>query len=250
MEADVIVLDTTEHGESDLIVTFFGKQTGRLSAIAKGAKRSKKRFVNKLEVFSFLHISCQQKNGRNLAFLSEAELYSSFVNLRQHINLYTTASIIREFLILGVKDQQPDLQLFRLSIWAFNRLDQRQPEKTVLVLFLIRYFSIIGYCPDLQVCGGCEKKVNTGLRYSFFSSSGQLFCSLCGQREKITPGPGLPLSHGTIKLLQMAQNIPLERLHRMRLSGVILKESMTLFHCFARQIFQKDIISWKALNYL
>ena len=113
METEALVLDCIDHGESDLIVTFFSLDAGRLSAIAKGAKKSKKRFVNKLELFTFLHINYRQK-GSGLAFLSEAELHTSFLNIRQNAALYTVASIIRESVLIGVKDGEPDKKTFRL----------------------------------------------------------------------------------------------------------------------------------------
>ena len=46
-----IVLRVNDLGESDKIVTFYSKQEGKLAGIAKGAKKSKKRFSNKLEIF-------------------------------------------------------------------------------------------------------------------------------------------------------------------------------------------------------
>lgn len=123
MESDAIVLDTTDHGESDLIITLFSQQSGRLSAIAKGAKRSKKRFVNKLELFTYLHIYYQQKNEGALAFLNEAEIYTSFPQIRHNLNAYNVASIMREFLLIAVKDAEPDIKTFRLTLWAFHQLD-------------------------------------------------------------------------------------------------------------------------------
>ncbi|MGW8193663.1 MAG: DNA repair protein RecO, partial [Desulforhopalus sp.] len=102
METEAIVLDCIDHGESDIIVTLFCLDGGRLSAIAKGAKKSKKRFVNKLEIFTFLHITYQRKSSTSLAFLAEAELHTGFVNIRSNLELYTIASIIREFLLIGV----------------------------------------------------------------------------------------------------------------------------------------------------
>jgi DNA repair protein RecO (recombination protein O) len=38
-ETDALVLNCTEHGESDMIVTLFCHDVGRLTAIAKGAKK-------------------------------------------------------------------------------------------------------------------------------------------------------------------------------------------------------------------
>ena len=56
-DTEAIVLDCRDHGESDKIVTFFCLDAGRLAGIAKGANRSKRRFVNKLELFSSLQLT-------------------------------------------------------------------------------------------------------------------------------------------------------------------------------------------------
>lgn len=244
METDAIVLDTVEHGESDLIVTLFSQNTGRLAAIAKGAKRSKKRFVNKLEIFTYLQVHYQQKNEQALAFLREAEIHTSFLNIRHHLDLYTIASIIQEFLLLAIKDGQRDSNIFRLSLWALHRLDTMENPRQVLVLFLIHFFNYIGYRPDFGACAGCHEAVHGRGRYRFNSASGQLLCGVCSTQKK----SGRPLSYGTIKIIQNSQNQPLDRLHRLKFSGAILSESLQLLHNFSRQIFQRDIISWQALE--
>ena len=47
-----IVLRSRAHGESDKIVTFLTRDWGKVTGIAKGAKRSRHRFVNVLEAFT------------------------------------------------------------------------------------------------------------------------------------------------------------------------------------------------------
>lgn len=243
-DTEAIVLDSVEHGESDLIITLFCQDVGRLSAIAKGAKRSKKRFVNKLELFSFLHISYQQKANRSLAFLVEADLHTGFLQLRRALQLYSVASVIREFLLLGVKENEPDVDIFRLSLWALHNLNQNQPPMAVLVLFLIRFYEYIGYRPDLQSCAHCASPISTLKSYHFAAASGRLVCSACRP-----PGStGLALSHGTIKMLRSAQDQPMERLHRLRISGQLLFEAISLLQSYGNHLFQRDIVSWKAIR--
>ena len=50
------VLRVLDYGESDRIVTFYTEDFGKLKGIAKGAKRSRRRFANALEPFSCLEI--------------------------------------------------------------------------------------------------------------------------------------------------------------------------------------------------
>jgi len=53
-----------------------------MGALARGAHRSKKRFLNKLEIFSFVQITYSRSSAGSLAVLSEAELINSFISLR------------------------------------------------------------------------------------------------------------------------------------------------------------------------
>jgi len=240
-ETDALVLNCTEHGESDVIVTLFCQDVGRLTAIAKGAKKSKRRFVNKLELFSFLHITYQQKANRSLAFFADAELHTCFLRIRRNLELYSIASVIREFLLIGVRENEPDIQIFRLSLWALHNFDQQQPPMSILALFLIRFYDYVGYRPDLQACAQCGSPVTGKHRYSFDTTSGRIVCSMCNPHLQ----KGLPLSHGTIKMLRSAQDQPLERLHRLKISGSILYEAISLLQSYGNQLFQRDVMSWK-----
>lgn len=244
METDAIVLDSTDHGESDMIITLFSQAEGRITAIAKGAKKSLRRFVNKLEIFSFLHIVCTRKTDRSLAFLAEADLHTSFLNIRTNLQIYSIASIMREFLLIGIKEDEPDERTFLLSLWSLHNLDLFQQPKTILILFLIRYYDYIGYRPDLSTCGRCANQVMSEKKYNFEPSFGRLICSGCmGNVAK-----GISLSHGTIKILRSAQDLPLDRLNRLKISGPLLQEALAILHAYGRHLFQRDIRSWKIMQ--
>ncbi|HSL39920.1 MAG TPA: DNA repair protein RecO [Desulforhopalus sp.] len=242
METEALVLDCRDHGESDLILTLYGRSTGRLSAIAKGAKKSRRRFVNKLEPFTFLHIQYRQKANQSLAFLAEAELYSSFINIRSSLELFGAASVIQEFLLAAIREGEPDEKIFRLSLWAFHSLDRRIGSKTVVTLFLVRLFDYLGYRPDFQRCTLCRTPAGEGPGHAFSLQQGGIVCTGC-----IGQG-GLHLSPGTLKILQSAQELPLEKLHRLLLSETQLSEALGILSAYGRELLQRDIISWQVMR--
>ncbi len=111
-----VVLDSRDHGESDKIITLFCKDIGKLTAIAKGAHRSKKRFVNKLELFSFLHITYSRSSPARLALINDGDLLNSFIAIRSSVIPYQAATVIREFTLLATNEQLPDNDLFTLLL--------------------------------------------------------------------------------------------------------------------------------------
>ena len=73
-----IVLRTRPFGESDKIVSFLTENFGKITGIAKGAMRSRKRFVNSLEPFSLVNLCFQDRAHTNLVFILGAELAHGF----------------------------------------------------------------------------------------------------------------------------------------------------------------------------
>lgn len=246
-ESVAIVLDCQDHGESDQIITFYCRDIGRMTGIAKGAKRSQKRFVNKLELFTSLRIRYRESRNSNLAFIVEAELLESFIRLRRSMPLYMAATVLRELTLVATRDLEGDDGFFSLLEWGLQALDLQRPAMTVLVFFQLKFFSQIGYRPNLDSCLRCNQPFGPTQDYGFDSRAGGIVCRRC-QAECGGQASCLPLSRGTIRILQSAQNQPLQRLHRLRLSGSALREALSLFYHFGRHLLQRDICSLKALN--
>ncbi len=245
IETAAIVLDCRDHGESDKIITFFCEKLGRITGIAKGAKRSKKRFVNKLEIFSSLRITHTLPQNGRLAFIAEADLLDGFLTLRTDFSCYTTASVMQEIILLATKDMEGDDELYPLLLWAFHNLENQHPPVSVLIFFLIRFYAIIGYCPSLASCHGCGKKLIENESYSFHPQNGSIHCTRCNREQKSTR---IQLSCGTLRSLDMALKQPIERLQRLQFTEQSRQEALSFLHLYGRQLFQREIISWAFMD--
>ncbi|HID02202.1 MAG TPA: DNA repair protein RecO [Desulfobacterales bacterium] len=242
-ETDALVIGCQDYRDSDKILTLLTRDYGRISCIAKGAKKSKKRFVNKLEVYSFLHITFTDYPNRSLGFLNEAELHTSFIQIRNSASLYIFSSIIQEVLLQSTREREADFSLFQVSLWALHNLNEQLPPETVLTLFLLRLYDILGYRPDFSSCLQCGAKTGNNLNFHFHIQSGGIICARCNKQSS-----NRHLLQGTIKFLATAQNQPVEKLHRIKAEKKIIKEALHLLHHYGRNILQRDIIAWKMLK--
>ena len=86
------VLRSLHYGESDLIITFYSHEFGKLQGIAKGAKNSKKRFANVFEPFSLTNIIFTRKNRDMLAFIESCDIISHYSAIRQDLEKTLIAS--------------------------------------------------------------------------------------------------------------------------------------------------------------
>ncbi|MDD3618078.1 MAG: DNA repair protein RecO [Desulfobulbaceae bacterium] len=236
-----LILQVYDHGESDKIVTFFSPDIGKASAIAKGAKRSKKRFVNKLEIFSLLGIIYRPARRDSLLFLDEAELENGFIPLRHAYDRYVAAIYAGELTLRFTREMDPHPELFPLLLWAMHSLTEgREPLETA-ALFHLRILRAAGYEPALDRCGICNGGIQAGGEYALHPGSGSLVCGRCRQKQALS---FLSLSVQTIKFLGHAQQTELPNLGRLRLPRKNALEALAVLHRYTQHLLQHDIHSW------
>lgn len=243
-----IVLKISEHGESDKLVTLYCPDLGRMTGIAKGAKKSKQRFVNKLEEFSHLHFFYRPPRGASgLYLISEAELLAAHLSLRIDFQKYIAAMYLCELILRFTRDNDPDPRLYILLKWAISALHNEQAPQKIVTLAHLHLLETVGYRPELSHCACCHQIVGPGRTYMFLPGTGALRCSACFPRHW-SPSPGLSVQ--TLRLLANAQAFDLNRLHRLHFTQRALSEAMAALHHFTLHLLQQDVHSWQIFRSL
>lgn len=240
LSTPAVVLSLADYGESDKIVTFYSPFLGRFAGFARGAKRSKKRFVNKLEIFSWLDVMLSTKGRGSLMIITEAELNQSFNSLRSDYDRYTTATLIAELMLLWTRDNDADEELYTLLLWTLSSLEQGMCPAGAAVLFQVKLFSLMGYHPHLDGCMKCGSFEVTGNPFSFHIHHGGLFCKKC---RGASQSSHRFLSLSTAKMLRSAQILPVDKLGRLCFSDASLRESLALLKHYNQQLLQREIHS-------
>ena len=109
-----IVMRIKEFGETDLLVGFFSEDFGRLKGIAKGARKSKKRFPNCLDIFSLVKMEYQKGRKGDLYFLDSCRLIHGFPGLRCDYSSISLASYMIELTEILFPIGVPDKGMFEL----------------------------------------------------------------------------------------------------------------------------------------
>ena len=76
-----IVLGAVNYADADRIVTLFGRDTGRLSALARAARKSQRRFAGGLGLCSVGNAQLRERPGSELATLEHFDATASFASL-------------------------------------------------------------------------------------------------------------------------------------------------------------------------
>jgi DNA repair protein RecO (recombination protein O) len=226
-----ILLRRTDFGDYDLVLTFFTLNNGKISTIAKSAKKSTKRFAGTLELFSEIDIVCSVGRRNRLPVLSEATLKQPFSKIRSSIKKTAYASYWSELINSWMEQNQKQIRLYRLLYHVLEELDlDRVDEEAISILFQMRFMTIAGLAPNLDSCSICRIETDRmgKTKVGFDLEKGGLVCGTCGSGMH----RGRYLSVGTIKQLQWIESRDLNRASRIKFNRHTLKEGLDFLEAF------------------
>jgi len=102
---EAMILQTRDYGESDRLVSFLARTGGRLQGIAKGARRSQKRFVHAFEPGSLVEVTYRTR--KSLAWIEGCKLIEPHLGLRTDVERWGYAALVSEILLEMVPEAEP-----------------------------------------------------------------------------------------------------------------------------------------------
>ena len=111
-----IVIRSLNYGESDKIVTFFTQDFGKLKGIAKGARRSKKRFQNALGLFSHLRLLFFDKEGMGLVRAESCDILHSFPKIKEDLKKIFYGNYYLELVNEMAGEREVNREVFELLL--------------------------------------------------------------------------------------------------------------------------------------
>lgn len=186
---DALIIGLMDYRESDKIVTFFTREHGRLSGVARGAKRSVKRFGGSLELFSRLQLSFMPAEG--LVTINEVDLITIFPAIRATLAGIAHAGYACELVGALSPERLASQRLFRLLTAYLEQLDRFPVSAADRHFFEINLLNILGYRPPLEECCRCGDPLGEGGGSWSGGQEGGISCPRCSRS-------GRPLGGGAI----------------------------------------------------
>jgi DNA repair protein RecO (recombination protein O) len=246
-KTDAIVLRSLNYGESDRIVTFFTRDFGKIKGIAKGARRSRKRFQNALGLFSYIRLSFFEREGMGLMRVDGCDILQSFPRIREDLKKIFFGNYYLELVDEMAGEREASREAFDLIRSFLSRLDETEANEEQLRVFEIRMLSLFGYQPNMRKCDLC-KRGWVDLRETavlFFSvEKGGLVCGQCSKGLSHL----IPFSLGTARLIERISQMELSKICRLRFTPQSLMESRALLPKFIIYQLGKEPKSLKALS--
>jgi DNA repair protein RecO (recombination protein O) len=228
LHTEALVLRAVDFGESDRIVHLLTPATGRLPAIAKGARRSKRRFPGTLDLMNRLAVQIERRRPAALARLEGARLVQTYEAVRGDALRFALGCYLLELLDrLAPEGGAPaDLGgLFRFAREALEWIDAERPDASMRTLLELRALAALGLRPELLRCVRCGKAIDAP-EVAFAIAEGGPVGAACAAAS--APGAALSVHLGTLRTLARALEFPLARMGRIALGGAALAEAARL----------------------
>ena len=177
LKTEGIVLRSLRYGEADRILHLYTPDRGRISAIAKGVRKTKSRFGGRLEPFFRLNLVLYE--GRSdLLTVTSAETVAAHPRLREDARALDGAARACEAVARVFDDGDPHSGVYHLLANELALLDgdPARAGRANALAFRLKLLLAAGFAPHLATCASCGEQEHL---VGFSGAAGGVVCAAC-----------------------------------------------------------------------
>ncbi len=195
-----MLLRSIDYRDSDRIVTLLTEDHGKIAALARGARKSQRRFGGALQPYVVMQAHFRKGRGA-LAHLERVTVDRYFLNILRNLTAIGAAGAAMAVIRERVPDHEPEPVAFDIAVRFLAALDVGAPAEEALLSLHIRVLALLGFAPTLDRCVVCGKSPPVGRSAFFDAGRGGIVCRACG-------GARLVLCAGALRRWTMVQASP------------------------------------------
>ena len=180
---DAVVLHTFDYLESSRILRLATREAGVQSVLAKGARRSRRRFGSAVDLFAEGSAQLYLKAGRDLHTLSSFEVTRSRAALAMDLERFAAASALAE-LALRFVQPEPHASLYERLTGALDSIAAATPggAREAALAGAWALVAEMGFAPALEQCASCHAAIPPDEPVMFSHPAGGALCMRCARR--------------------------------------------------------------------
>jgi DNA repair protein RecO (recombination protein O) len=155
LKLTALVLRAVDYGESDRVVTLLTHERGKVSAFARGARASRRRFGGALEPFTLVIAEARERAGSDMLGLESVSVLRAHGGIRGDLARIACAGYAAELARELVRDHEPHAELLALLVDYLGALDAGPARPAALRAFELGALRAAGLMPRLDACASC-----------------------------------------------------------------------------------------------
>jgi DNA repair protein RecO (recombination protein O) len=150
-----LVLRATPYRDADLVLALYTAGHGRITALARGARGSRRRFAGALGLLVLSRFQVRRPARGEMWSLDSADVLREWTSLAADLASYAHAGYAIELLRELAPAEAPDPRLLDLVVSLFDNLAAHGPSPAALRAFELALLTEIGSAPVLDACVAC-----------------------------------------------------------------------------------------------
>ena len=227
-----IVIAENNMGDYDKMLTMLTPNYGKISCVAKGARRQQSALLAGTQLFCFGEYLMYK--GTNTFHINSCETIEIFYNLRTDLDKLKYAIHINK-IIQDVTEENENcykiLQLFLNTLYTISETDK--DKDFVLAVFKFRLLTILGFTPRVMKCTACKEEKDLT---KFSIKDNGVKCTACGKQDKSAIG----MSESTKNAILYTISAPPKKIYSFSLKDESLKEFELISKIYFNEKLEKE----------
>ena len=230
-----IVIREVNTGEADKILTVFSRNRGRISVLARGARRPRSKNSAGSQLLSYCDYVLF--SGRDMYTMNSSEVLEPFYEIRNDMVRLTYAAHLTDIVNDIIQEEQPASRLLQLLLNSLHMLAKTdKPPELIARIFELRSLAIMGYAPYVGSCMVCGAAPQEGYSFSFRKCGFVCGKDTCRETDRFA----VELSPGAARAIQYIVQSKMEGLFSFGLSPNVLEELGRITRRYIRERLEKD----------
>lgn len=236
-----IVLKAIRYEENDVILTLFTRKLGKVSVLAKGAKKNKSALLSSSQLFSYSNYTLRKQG--NMYRVSQSDIIKSFYDISYDIEAFSYATYITKLVEVSTLENQTNNRLFILLAQTLYLYTQENVDKKFIThAFELKFLDYIGFKPVVSRCSSCQSK---NLKDATFNiEEGGVLCSSCSPNYE----NNFKIDLTTIRLMEYILSNDILQCSKAKVSKYITYELQKILKAYLNVYI--DNINFKSLYLL
>lgn len=206
--------------------------SGKISCVAKGARRPKSALLAGTQMFCFGEYLVYK--GSQTYHINSVEPIEVFYNLRIDLDKLKYAVHINK-IVQDVTHENQNcykiLQLVLNTLYTISETDKNLD--MILSVFKLRLLCILGFTPQVMTCINCKEK--EGLVYFSIKDNG-VKCKICGKQDTSV----IQISESTLNAIKYTVTAPPKKLYSFNLKDEALEEFKLVSKIYFNEKLEKE----------
>ncbi|HYQ15507.1 MAG TPA: DNA repair protein RecO [Polyangiaceae bacterium] len=180
---EALLLRRVEYGDADLVLTLLTQKLGKVSALARGARKSSKRFGSALEPMHTLAVELDERPGAELFTLLEAKLAVPRAKILDSLSAMEAAGKALSWARRAAPPRTPEPAPYAVLTTLLDRLAEAKSAagcQSALAEAGLALLSAFGWGIDFERCVRCGRDARVTQSASVDAVRGGLICRNCG----------------------------------------------------------------------